>query len=265
MRKRRHTPVANRYEPKGHRDAVTNPERITDGQLDSGWAAAENTRIRAATAADIDAIGPLADLAGAPFEPELQAGIARGTAGGGLRICLRDGHRAYTEHMAARFAEHQRDDNPILAYLSAALVLVAEHRDHGVVGALLAYPPLTAASQIIDRMAEVGFDDHEQYKTVLGIGMFLVRVKVVAVAEHARGDNLGGSMLKIATRIYDQCNYEIIYGAMPDDRGLDVFYRRAGFTVHGPADALDLFVMFGRDTKIWPGAGERLFSRLRPH
>jgi GNAT superfamily N-acetyltransferase len=243
---------------------VTRPGPLTDRKLERGWPAATKTRFRAATAADIDAIAPLAELAGAPFEQQLRDGIADGTAGAGLRTCLRDGHDAYTRYMAQRFTEHQRD-NPILAYTHAALVLVAEHRDTGVVGALIAYPPLTAAAQIVDRMKQAGYDERERYKTILGAGMFLTRIKAVAVAEHARGHNLGGSLLKRAKQVYDQCHYEIIYGAMPEGRGLDAFYDRAGFTVHDPGTPLDLFVMFGRDTMIWPGPGERLFSRQRPH
>ncbi|MFE9748189.1 hypothetical protein ACFYOT_25065 [Saccharothrix saharensis] len=131
-----------------------------------------------------------------------------------------------------------------------------------MVGALIAYPPFTAVAQIVDRMEQPGYDDREQHKTILGAGMFLTRIK--AVAEHACGHNLGCSLLKRAKQVYDQCDYELIYGAMPEGRGLDAFYHRAGFTVHDPATPLDLFVMFGRDTKIWPGPGERLFSRQRP-
>ncbi|MGH3755634.1 MAG: hypothetical protein ACRDRP_23660 [Pseudonocardiaceae bacterium] len=36
------------------------------------------------------------------------------------------------------------------AYLEAALVLVAKHRDQGVVGGLIAYPPISVAEQVVD-------------------------------------------------------------------------------------------------------------------
>ncbi|TDE32787.1 hypothetical protein E1295_39085 [Nonomuraea mesophila] len=42
--------------------------------------------------------------------------------------------------LAERFARHF--DDPLQAYLHAALVLVVEPRDRGIVGALIAYPPI---------------------------------------------------------------------------------------------------------------------------
>lgn len=164
--------------------------------------------------------------------------------------------------MAARFAEHIAGD-PSRAYIFAALVMVAEHRDTGVVGTLIAYPPLNVAAQLLDRMKRAGYDDNERVKTMLGAGMFLTRIKTVAVAEPARGSNLGGSLLKRAKQVYDHCQYQTIYGAMPGNRGLEAFYRRAGFTVQEPGAGLDLFILFGNDTKIFPEPGERLFSRQR--
>lgn len=73
---------------------MSKPERISDRKFHNGWAAAPRTRVRAATGAAIGAIAARAKLAGTPFEDELQAGIADGTAGARLLVGLRDGPRA---------------------------------------------------------------------------------------------------------------------------------------------------------------------------
>lgn len=39
-------------------------------------------------------------------------------------------------------------DNPMKAYLDAALILIAAHRDSGVMGGLIAYPPISVAQQV---------------------------------------------------------------------------------------------------------------------
>lgn len=79
----------------------------------------------------------MAAIAQVPFEQPLREALADGSAGAGLRVGLRGGPEAYLRYMAERFTAYQRT-NPMIAYLDAALLLVAEHREHGVVGALIA-------------------------------------------------------------------------------------------------------------------------------
>lgn len=47
------------------------------------------------------------------------------------------GTDAFHRHLAEQFARHH--DDPLQAYLHAALVMVAEHRDHEIIGTLIAY------------------------------------------------------------------------------------------------------------------------------
>ena len=102
-----------------------NPDgEITEHKLVHGWASAPRVRVRQAVASDLPAVAKLAALAGVQ------------TAGMALCAGLRGGWDGFTRCMAEQFFAHR--DDPLPAYLAAALVLVAEHRDRGVVGALIA-------------------------------------------------------------------------------------------------------------------------------
>lgn len=236
---------------------------MTENKLVHGWASAPNVRVRQATAADMDVVAGIAEIAQVPFEAPLRDAMLEGSAGAGLRVGLRGGPDAFMRYMAERLTAHQRT-NPMLAYLEAALVLVAEHRDQGVVGGLIAYPPISVAEQVVDAVRASGAPEQQWFKTLLGAGMFLTRIKGLGVVEHARGARIGGSLLKWCRQVYFHCHYETIYGAMPSTPGLDGFHRRAGFTVQEYGQPLDLSVMFGISALISPGEGERIFRRDRP-
>lgn len=98
------------------------------------------TPLGQATATDLDAVAELVPLAGVTLEEELRQAVTDGTAGAALRAGLRAGRDGFTRHMAEQFFAHQ-DHEQLRPYLHAALVLVAEHRDQGIVGTLVAYPP----------------------------------------------------------------------------------------------------------------------------
>lgn len=237
---------------------------VTENKLVHGMpATAPRVRIRLATAADIDALGAATAMAQVPFEQMLREAIEDGSACAGLRAGVRGGHEAYMRYMAERFTAHQYT-NLMSAYVEAALVLVAEHRDQGVLGGLMAYPPLNVAEQVIDALRAAGASQRERFKMLMAVGMFLTRIKALAVAEHARGAHIGSSLLKWCRLVYFQCHYQTIYGVMPSTPGLDQFYRRAGFTVQDDNEPLDLSLMFGFSTQISPANGERIFRRDRP-
>ena len=46
---------------------------------------------------------------------------------------------------------------------------------------------------------------------------------------------------------------------MPPTPGLDSFYRQCGFTVLGPGEGLDPWIVFGVPSLISPGPNERIF------
>ena len=62
---------------------------------------------------------------------------------GGAAAGLSGGQEGFNRHIAEQFIGHP--DDPMQAYLSAALVLVADDRDHGVVGTVAAYPRPTSS------------------------------------------------------------------------------------------------------------------------
>lgn len=234
---------------------------VTEDNLVHGWALASGARIRQATAADVDAIATVAELAQVPFEEPFRAALLDGSAGAGLRLGLRDGPEAYLRYMGEQFDAHQH--NPMVVYLQAALMLVAEQTDHGVVGGLMAYPPIVVADKMARTLHRAGFPAHECYKHVLITGIALTRIKALGVIEHARGAHLGTALLRHCREVYFACNYETIYGMMPDTPGLESFYQRAGFDVLTVGAPLDLWVLFGRNALISPGPGERIFQRSR--
>ncbi|WP_248966363.1 hypothetical protein [Sphaerisporangium perillae] len=90
-------------------------------------------------------------MAGVELEETLAAAVDEGLAGAALRAGLRGGIDSFHQHMAEQFIISHRD-NPVGAYVQAALVLVAEHDEHGIIGALLAYPPTNVVN---DHLAHI--------------------------------------------------------------------------------------------------------------
>jgi GNAT superfamily N-acetyltransferase len=235
---------------------------ITERKLDGGWAAAPGVRVRQAAAGDMDAVCELAALAGVSIEDDLVRSVASGSAGLALRAGLGMGQEGFNLHMVEQFIAHR--DEPLRAYLSAALVLVADHRDHGVVGALVAYPPPNIAQMHLDGTRRRITDPREREKLMMLGAVGLAKVKAVAVAEPARGRNIGGALLLRCRQVFFACGYVILYGQMPPVPGLDAFYRRNGFEVLGHGEGLDLWPVFGVHSLIDTGQGERFFIRYRP-
>jgi GNAT superfamily N-acetyltransferase len=235
---------------------------VTERKLDNGWAAAPGVRVRQAAAADMDAVRELAMLAGVKIEDELARSVASGAAGLALRAGLSRGREGFSRHIAEQFIAHQ--DDPLQAYLSAGLVLVADHRDHGMVGTVIAYPPPNIAQMHLDSTRRTITDPRERNKLMMAGAVGLAKVKALAVAEPARGRNIGGALLLRCRQVYFACGYIIVYGQMPPVPGLDAFYRRNGFEVLGHGEGLDLWPVFGVHSRIDNEPGERFFIRYRP-
>lgn len=239
---------------------VKNVNEVTERKLINGWAAAPRVRIRQAQPGDLDTIAKLMPLTGGALQDELAQTVRDGTASTGLRAGLRGaGRESYTAEMAKRFVrqDHGGDDlDPIVA---ATLVLVAEHRDHGVVGTLVAYPPANVAAQMAQQLPDLS----EQQKLVTAVAMFVVKIKALAVAEEARGHHIGGSLLKRCRQVFYHCGYVLVYGQMPPGRGLDTYYQRQGFTVLPVGTGIDTWPIFGIRSRIMPDGDEQVFCRDR--
>jgi GNAT superfamily N-acetyltransferase len=230
----------------------------SERKLDRGWAAMPGVRVRQAGPADMDAVRELSLLAGVTLEDELISAVIAGSAGQALRAGLRGGSDEFTRHLAGQFATHA--DQPLVAYLSAALILVADHRDHGITGALVAYPPPNIAELHVDARS----DSRERQKMVMLGAIGAAKVKAVAVAEQARGKNIGGALLQRCKQVYFACGYVVVYGTMAATPGLPEFYLRNGFQVLGNGEGLDLWAVFGTHSHLEAGTGERFFIRYKP-
>lgn len=240
-------------------------ERLTERRLVHGWAAAPGFRVRQATAADLPAVGELVRLAGVRLEDELVAAVSDGTAGAALRAGLRAGHDGFTRHMAEQFIAHQERDQ-FVVFLHATLVLVAEHRERGVLGALIAYPPPGVVADYLDQANAAMAGPRERDQLWIAGVTGVSKIKAVALAESARGQDIGGSLLKRCGQVFFHCGYFILYGQMPPGSGpgLESFYQRHGFEVLGERAGLDMWVVFGAHTLVYPDPGKRMFVRCRP-
>ena len=237
--------------------------QITERKLDTGWAAAPGVRVRQAVPADMDAVRELATLAGVTLDGLLARAVASGTAGVALRAGLSRGQEGFNRHIAEQFIGHP--DDPLQAYLSAALVLVADDGEQGVVGTVVAYPPANLVQLHLDGARRRGTTDSRELNNMMVLGAIgLAKIKALAVAEPARGRNVGGSLLLRCRQVFFSCGYVILYGQMPPTPGLDTFYRRAGFEVLAPGEGLDLWPVFGVHSLVETDPGERFFIRYRP-
>lgn len=214
--------------------------------------------VRLATSGDVEALAPLVEFTGTPLDEYLRTGLYEDGCAGALRVGLANGQQALREDIATAFSHTDGDPRPLL--LRAALPLVAEHAEHGVVGTLLAYPPGHVLEQYYTAAARWG--PRAQHKILLGGAITLIKLKAVAVAEHARGKHLGAALVQRCTRVYRQCGYALLYGQIdPGRQHLHRFYAHQGFTIHERDQPLDLWVLFGIDGGIHPDAGERLFAQ----
>lgn len=193
---------------KAKRRPGTNARQITDRKLDSGWAAVPGVRVRQAVPTDMDAVRGLAELAGVKVEDVLVESVASGTAGQALRAGLSGREAGFHRHMGEQFIAHQ--DDPLQAYLSAALVLVADHRELGVVGVVVAYPPPNITLQHLDGTRRTITDPRERSDLMVLGAIGLAKVKALAVAEPARGRNIGGTLLLRCRQVFFACGYIIL-------------------------------------------------------
>lgn len=228
---------------------------LTEQKLIRGWASGmAGVKIRLATAEDLPEIAELAPAAGI----ELTAAMAE---------AIRDGEmgRAHRAGLAARGREHGQpgfsravaraltDRGPEHAFAAASLVLVAEHREHGVIGTVIALPPPNVTEQYMTHAEGMNAAAPEVRKLMLLGIVGLVKVAALAVAEAHQRSGLGAALLSRVKKTFFAHGYVFVYGQIrPDRPGLAAFYRRQGFEVREPDEGLDLWVIFGIPGGIHP-------------
>lgn len=230
----------------------------TEADLVDGWPVGPDTTIRQATSADVDAIAPLVASTGVALDDYLAEALRADQLAGALRTGLRSGQQELMRDIATESTRLVDGDIRPL-YLRSALPLVAERHGDGIIGTLLAYPPTNVVEQFYTAAAQAG--PAEQHKIGLMGAVSLIKIKAVAVAEHARGQHLGAALLYRCTQVYRQCQFTLLYGQIPPGRGLETRYERQGFQIYGEDDRLDLRAIFGLPGGIHADSGERLFAK----
>lgn len=236
---------------------------FTERDLVDGWPLGPELRIRQARSEDMGAVAALSALTGVQLEPEVTDAVATGIAAEGLRAFARGGKDGLMRHMAEQFFAHQGGDTAV-PFQHVTLVLVAEHAEQGVVGALVAYPPVGVIQQMLDHLRRTGGGPNQATQVVLMGAIAMARIKALAVLEQMRGRGIGSALLQRALQIYDECGYMIVYGQAPGTTGLDLFYQEQDFDVLAPGTGFDPWVVFGEHVDIRPDPTERIFIWNRP-
>ncbi|MEU3565420.1 GNAT family N-acetyltransferase [Kitasatospora sp. NPDC006786] len=237
---------------KGTRGGSTPPRPITGQRLLDGWDGPDGGRIRLARAGEAPAVEQLLDLTGVGLDRIHADSIDTGGLAATLRVGLDGGQKQLTRAAATAAAGH--DLVTVIPGLS--LVLVAEDQDGEPVGALSAVPPAS--------LLKVGAEQGVQGEQLLFFCLVIAKIGAVAVADSARGRGWGTHLLKRAVQVYQQLQYQLLYGQFDaDSEPLPRFYSQRGFTPLSQDEGIDLNVLLGLPLGIQPGPDERLFTRWR--
>jgi hypothetical protein len=254
---RRHEPVrhpippARLHAPQQRPAGNTTP---TSDELKGGWSHTSDVQIRLARPEDLPHMRPLVALAGVELPSEVAGGVEKGIAAGALLAGLDGGRQEFTRHMATQFFEHQKNEQHV-PFLHATLPLVAVHSTDGVVGTLVAYPPVGVVSQFLQQLPP----GKRRLEAILCGGTGITRIKAVGVQSNIRHEGIGSALIRCCRQVYERCGFFIIYGQMPLTQGLDSFYRKSGFKVLDLGEGFDAWVVFGTSTLIHAPKDERIF------
>jgi len=92
--------------------------------------------------------------------------------------------------------------------------------------------------------------------------MSIAKVKALSVAEPARGQGLGGALLKTCVKVYQKLGLFVLYGQFDATETLHRYYHRHGFQVLDQQQGIDVgFLLTGNSATVYAGPGERLFQR----
>ena len=188
--------------------------------------------LRAATAADADAIQQLIPLAGVDAEPELISAIRTGQTGL-VPLAAMDDSEAGLSLLAEHLAAGTIDNASVLALVACR----PEHPEP--VGVCLTLPP----GQVLSTMPSL----QAQMLVYLAIS----KISVLAVDPDHRRNGLGRALLLQATWTAHRAGAQVVYGqAGAADHQLLEWYRRQGFTLLPPGDGIDLQWLFQRPVGI---------------
>ena len=227
--------------------------RITSTTLRAGWPAPHGYRIRLARPGDLDAAADLLEPTGAVFDDDIKQAVRAGATGVGLGIGLDRGKEALLYELACSASAGALEQ----FFLSMTGLFVAHDPGGRVVGALLAMPPAGVLAQAV----QGGLDKMR----ALMVTVAAVKIKAVAVAEPARGHDLGGALLRRTAETYRQVGYHLMYGQLHTGAGLEAYYQHQGFDVLGPGQGLSFEPLLDLPLAVHTDPTERIFVRNLRH
>jgi GNAT superfamily N-acetyltransferase len=223
---------------------------VTADGLLKGSSGPGGTRIRLARPGDSGQVTRLLELVDLPLDPAVGAVIEAGTVASTLLLGLDHGADAMLHPLGEAVAADRPED----AMPGLIWVLVAESWDGSLDSVLLAVPP---ANVLVD-----GIAGGVPVPAVTAGAARIAKLRAVAVAEDARGNGLGETLIKRTVRTYRQLGFRLIYGQFSVGSGLEAYYARQGFTVLDEGEVIDLRRMnLPIIIRSDPSDPERLFVR----
>ncbi|MEJ8631939.1 GNAT family N-acetyltransferase [Streptomyces sp. MS2.AVA.5] len=220
----------------------------------TGWQGPAGTRIRLARAKDAEAADALMATSGdgLRFMPVLRTAIEDGMAASAMLAGLgSSATAAYYDAASATFTDRPMNE----ALTTVCLTLVATDEQDHTVGVLSA----TAPGTIVDMAMNNGYTADK----AMALSLFVAKIHGLAVAEHARGQNIAATLLKRTWQVHQQLGYVLLYGSYEADRDLSAFYARNGYTVHTPGETFPLD-RANLPFRLGAGDDQCMFTRWRP-
>ncbi|MEV6340945.1 GNAT family N-acetyltransferase [Nocardia vinacea] len=221
-----------------------------------------NVQIRPCRAADLPAAGALlTQLDDVVLEEWVGAAVQADRFGQGLPLVYGDNRSGLFALIQRAWNRAMDADTFLKMCVPSGMLLVADHPDQGVVGALLAYPPASVIMQATQTAAMVGYSADEVMHTMRTGLTETVRIKALVVQKDQRGKGIGAALLDHCVQTYDTAGFRLIYGQLVTAERLAPYYSSQGFTVLEPDEGVRLDRVFGVNFGFGPGPGEQLFAR----
>ena len=223
--------------PTRHRPAI---------DLKHGTVNGIGIRIRLARPADLAAVQRLLPLA----EPTLAEEGAMMLDHPMLATAIQ---RALTQHRSRPALADVPSPNPYDLTMALSILLVAVDQRGGVVGALMALPPV----RILGKFLQAGVP----LPDILNAAQTVIKLKAVAVDPGARERGIGTALISLCAQVYKALGWRAIYGQFDKQSELGSYYTRLGFAVLGPRKGIDFSHLASFSLNVLPLGGERLFVR----
>lgn len=234
------------------------PPTITPSLLTKGWSAPAGGRVRLATPDDAEDVRRLQLLVDGDVQEDKSFAdlLADDKLGVFLEPSLTARGEPAQKVLLRQVAEHADAGRWTELGLGVSFVLVACDRQGDVVGALVA----TAAKSLLEGALLQGIDP----RMAIMVPVAVLKLRVLAVQEQARGLGLGAALLKRAGQLTDTLGFFLFYGQVDaSDEGLARFYSRCGWQVHAPGESVSLSDRLRLPLGVTPQDGELLISRWR--